>query len=61
MLLSAAFERCETYVRRKLRASGDFTGGEILDALFREITILGFIGLWLETNTGGRKYNVLRA
>ena len=53
MLLSAAFERCETYVRRKLRASGDFTGGEILDALFREITILGFIGLWLETNTGG--------
>ena len=71
VILSAAFEKAEDWLRRKLRQSGDFTGGEILDALFREITILGFIGLLLFVLThllpedspliylGSDEYNIL--
>ena len=47
VVLSAAFEKAEKWIRKELKASGDTTGREILDALFREITILGFIGLLL--------------
>lgn len=71
VILSAGFEKAETWLRQKLKASGDFTGGEILDALFREITILGFIGLLLFVLThllpedspliylGADEYNIL--
>lgn len=71
VVLSAGFEKAERWLRKKLKASGDFTGGEILDALFREITILGFIGLLLFVLThllpedsplislGADEYNIL--
>lgn len=71
VVLSAGFENAERWLRKKLKASGDFTGGEILDALFREITILGFIGLLLFVLThllpedsplislGADEYNIL--
>ena len=71
VILSAGFEKAERWLRKKLKASGDFTGGEILDALFREITILGFIGLLLFVLThllpedspliylGSDEYNIL--
>jgi len=45
--LSTVFEKAEGWLRKRLRAAGDTIGREILDALFREITILGFIGLLL--------------
>ena len=47
VVLSAGFEKAEKWLRERLKTSGDYTGRKILDALFREITILGFIGLLL--------------
>lgn len=47
VLLSTAFESGEKWLRNIFRLSGNAIGSKILDALFREITILGFIGLLL--------------
>jgi len=47
VVLSAIFEEADMWVRKKLREYGDETGSQIVDALFREVTVLGFIGLLL--------------
>jgi len=54
VVLSAWFERSEHWARHRLRANRDKTGSKILDALFNEITCLGFVGLFLflVTSTG---------
>lgn len=47
ILLSAVFEKGEHALRSQLKAYGDKTGKQIIDALFKEVTVLGFIGLLL--------------
>ena len=71
VILSTGFEKAENWLRKRLKLSGDRIGKEILDALFREITILGFIGLLLFVLThllpedtplisfGADEYNIL--
>ena len=71
VILSTGFEKAENWIRKRLKLSGDRIGREILDALFREITILGFIGLLLFVLThllpedtplislGADEYNIL--
>lgn len=45
--LSALFEKAEYWLRNQLTSYGDRTGKRIIDALFKEVTVLGFIGLLL--------------
>ena len=71
VILSTGFEKAEKWLRTRLKIAGDKIGREILDALFREITILGFIGLLLFVLThllpedtplislGADEYNIL--
>jgi len=54
VLLSGLFEAIEKWIRKGMNSKGDETGQKILDSLFREITGLGFIGLfvYLVTRSG---------
>jgi len=51
VVLSAIFEAADHWVRGKLKEYGDDTGSQIVDALFKEVTVLGFIGLLLFLTT----------
>jgi len=43
VLLSSVFEAWERYTRRKLARGGSETGAEVMNTLFKEITVLGFV------------------
>jgi len=54
VLLSTLFETWTSWARRELALAGNDTGNDILKAVYKEITGLGFIGLFLflVTRTG---------
>lgn len=54
VVLSSLFDSWERWARRQIKESKEETGRVILDALFKEITGLGFIGLllFLATRSG---------
>lgn len=54
VIFSAVFEKLEHKARVRFARSGRETGAEILNALFKEITILGFVAfiIFLFTHTG---------
>jgi len=54
VILSGIFEKIENWLRTKFAKSGQETGSEIMNALFKEITTLGFVAfvIFLVTHTG---------
>jgi len=54
VILSYFFEAAEHSIRRKFARTGSETGAEILNTLFKEITVLGFVAfvIFLVTHTG---------
>jgi len=54
VLLSSVFEKGERWMKTQMMLAGDEVGISIIDALFKELTGLGFVGLFLYliTQTG---------
>jgi len=54
VLLSGIFENWEHNTRKKFARNGSETGAEIMNTLFKEITVLGFVAfvIFLVTHTG---------
>jgi len=55
ILLSLLFEALQDRLRERFKEAGDDAMVKLMDAIFKEITILGFIGLfvYIVTNSGG--------
>jgi len=51
VVLSGLFEAGEHALRKRMADTGDETGQKILDSLFKEVTSLGYIGLFLFLGT----------